>query len=153
TQVGGDRCRQGCMVIQTTDRPARPGGGPRRPRRDQRGAAAVEFALVLPLLLILVFGIVEFGRAYSAKISLTAAAREGARLLALDGTAAAVQARVKDSAPSLNPALISFNAITSPCTPGNLVEVQASYPLAWDIPMLGSGTWTLVGRGVMRCSG
>ncbi len=53
-----------------------------RKARD-RGATAVEFALVLPLLLLLVFGIIDFGRALNAQITLTQAAREGARLEAL----------------------------------------------------------------------
>ena len=51
----------------------------RRGARD-RGAAAVEFALLLPLLLLIVFGIIDFGRALNAQITLTQAAREGARL-------------------------------------------------------------------------
>ncbi|MGH9157333.1 MAG: TadE/TadG family type IV pilus assembly protein [Acidimicrobiales bacterium] len=122
-------------------------------RRDQRGAAMVEFALVLPLLVMLVFGIIEFGRGYNAKITVTAAAREGARLLALGGTADEVRARVRASAPSLDPSLITFNSFTAPCTTGATVEVQASYPVAWEIPIVGGGTWTLQGRGVMRCGG
>jgi Flp pilus assembly protein TadG len=48
-----------------------------------RGAAAVEFALLLPVLLLIVFGIIDFGRALNAQITLTQAAREGARLDAL----------------------------------------------------------------------
>lgn len=50
----------------------------RRFRRDD-GAAAVEFALVLPLLLILVFGIIDFGRLMYTANTLTSAVREGAR--------------------------------------------------------------------------
>ena len=49
-----------------------------------RGAAAVEFALLLPMLLLLIFGIIDFGRALNAQITLTQAAREGARLESLD---------------------------------------------------------------------
>jgi len=113
----------------------------------------VEFALILPLLVMLVFGIVEFGRAYNAKITLTAATREGARLLALNGSADQVRTRVRDSAPSLDTARIAFAPITAPCPAGGLAEVRATYPLAWDIPLVGSGTWTLEGRGVMRCGG
>lgn len=54
----------------------------RHTQRD-RGAAAVEFALLLPLLLLIVFGLVDFGRALNAQITLTQAAREGARVDAL----------------------------------------------------------------------
>jgi hypothetical protein len=54
---------------------------PRRGRED--GAAAVEFALVLPVLMLLIFGIIDFGRMLNAKITITEAAREGARAAAL----------------------------------------------------------------------
>src|SRR5258708_38524937 len=47
--------------------------------RDECGAVLVEFALVLPVLLILLYGIVTTGTVYEQKISITAAAREGAR--------------------------------------------------------------------------
>ncbi len=49
-----------------------------RPSSDS-GAAAVEFALIVPILFLLIFGIVDFGRAYQAKVELAHAAREGAR--------------------------------------------------------------------------
>jgi Flp pilus assembly protein TadG len=48
--------------------------------RDDSGAAMVEFAIVLPLILLLLFGIMEFGRAWNVKQVLTDAAREGARV-------------------------------------------------------------------------
>src|SRR5215469_8933308 len=52
--------------------------------RGDRGAAAVEFALLLPVLLFILFGIIDFGRALNAQITITQAAREGARLDALN---------------------------------------------------------------------
>jgi len=42
-----------------------------------QGAAAVEFAIMLPLLLLLIFGIIDFGRALNAQVTITQAAREG----------------------------------------------------------------------------
>jgi Flp pilus assembly protein TadG len=48
-------------------------------RSDQRGSAAVEFALVLPLLLILLLAIVEFGNLYFDQLAITHAAMAGAR--------------------------------------------------------------------------
>jgi Flp pilus assembly protein TadG len=51
----------------------------RRISRAQRGVAAVEFAIVLPLLLLVLFGIVEFGVALYDKAMITNASREGAR--------------------------------------------------------------------------
>ncbi len=59
-------------------------GGRRRTRRD-RGAAAVEFALVLPVLLLIIFGIVDMGRMLYTKITLTQAAAAAARAAAIGG--------------------------------------------------------------------
>lgn len=50
-----------------------------RCRRGERGAAAVEMALILPVLLLLVGGIIDMGRAFMTQILLTNAAREGTR--------------------------------------------------------------------------
>jgi Flp pilus assembly protein TadG len=50
-----------------------------RHRESQRGAALVEFALVLPLLLVLVFGTIEFGLLMFNQQIITNASREGAR--------------------------------------------------------------------------
>jgi Flp pilus assembly protein TadG len=54
--------------------------------RDTGGQAAVEFALVLPFLLVMLIGIVEFGRAWNQHQVITDAARESARAASLWGT-------------------------------------------------------------------
>lgn len=51
--------------------------------RNEEGAAVLEFALVLPILMILVFGIVDFARAFYAISTLVSAVREGARYAAV----------------------------------------------------------------------
>ena len=51
----------------------------RQLRNDKRGQAMVEFAIVLPLLLILLIGVFEFGRAWNVYHAVTDAARLGAR--------------------------------------------------------------------------
>ncbi len=52
-------------------------------KKSEKGAAAIEFALILPVLIVLIFGMIEFGRAYNAYLAVTHAAREGARLAAV----------------------------------------------------------------------
>ncbi len=60
-------------------------------RRVEEGSALVEFAIVFPLLVFLVFGIMEAGWAFSQSVEVRNAAREGARLAAIDyGTGQAV---------------------------------------------------------------
>jgi Flp pilus assembly protein TadG len=82
-----------------------------------RGSVAVEFALLLPILLLLIFGIIDFGLAINDQITLTQAAREGARLASLPGyTTAAVTARVQSAAYPLT--LSPANITVSPCPPG-----------------------------------
>jgi Flp pilus assembly protein TadG len=58
----------------------------RRCRRNRRGAAVVEFAVVAPVFFLLIFGMIEFGRAIMVQQILTNAAREGARFAVLDST-------------------------------------------------------------------
>jgi Flp pilus assembly protein TadG len=63
--------------------------------RSERGAALVEAAMIMPLIMLISVGIFEFGRAYQSSQVLTNAAREGARLAVLEGrTDEEVRARV-----------------------------------------------------------
>lgn len=67
--------------------------------RGERGAELIEFAFVLPLLLLVVAGIIDFGFLFKDYEVLTNAAREGARLGSLPNyTPADIQARVTDYA-------------------------------------------------------
>ena len=63
-------------------------------RGAERGQALIEFALVLPILLLVVFGITEFGRALMTVNVLNAAAREGARVACVGGDSTAVVTRI-----------------------------------------------------------
>ena len=63
--------------------------------RQRRGAAAVEFAVVAPIFILLIFGMIEVGRGIMVEQILTNAAREGARAAILDGaTSSAVKTSV-----------------------------------------------------------
>jgi Flp pilus assembly protein TadG len=62
--------------------------------KNQIGAAAVEFALILPCLLALVFGIFQFGIAFNNWITITNAAREGARLASIEGVLSPASAAI-----------------------------------------------------------
>ena len=61
-------------------------------RWSDRGAAAVEFALVVPVLILLIFGSIEFGLAVNVRTMIGNAAREGVRVASLGGSVADVQA-------------------------------------------------------------
>lgn len=68
----------------------------------QRGTASVEFALVLPLLLSLLFGIIEFGFVFKDQLSLQQAAREGARVAAVGRGVSEIDARITGCATGLS---------------------------------------------------
>lgn len=60
---------------------------------DDRGAAIVEFAIIFPVLIILLFGMIDFGRAFFLRNNLVAAAREGSRFGAVRGDACTTNGR------------------------------------------------------------
>lgn len=123
---------------------------------DERGAAAVELALLLPILLVLVFGIIEFGRGYNAKLTLTHAAREAARAYAVGHDSDEVESVVSDATSSLdssNLTIANLSDLSTPCTAGDEVHVELAYTLDYVIPFFKSGTFDLDATGSMRCAG
>ena len=130
-----------------------------RTPRD-RGVAAVEFALLLPMLLLLIFGIIDFGRALNTQITLTQAAREGARLAALGQSSANVTSATQNAATGLTP--VTVTVTTCPAGAGATANgtVQVNYKFSFITPLaaisslfgssLGS-TMTLTATGVMPC--
>ncbi len=101
-----------------------------------RGAAAVELAVVLPLLLTLVFGIIEFGWVFMVRETLTNSSREGARVAVLQGS---TEQDIRDRvAASMNPTgLSTYTVQISRSSPGNPNEtVQVLIPFA-DVSLLG----------------
>ena len=70
--------------------------------RGQRGAVAVEFALIFPILVLLVLGIIEFGTGFHAWDATQNGAREGARLAAVDASPSEITQRVRGTTSFLN---------------------------------------------------
>ena len=125
--------------------------GPAPTANHDRGAAAVEFALVLPVLLLVLCGIIDFGRALHAQVVLTQAAREGARLAAL-GEADAIT-RTLDAAGTLSAVEVDVTACPTNLASADAV-VTVTHQFTFVTPIGGGiGPITLIGRGVMRCLG
>lgn len=103
--------------------------------RCERGQTLVEFALIVPLLLLLLFGVIEFGRVFHAQLVITNAAREGARkAVVTSGTDADVSNVVKDSianmVASLHPDQVqekNVNDITNGAPEGNAIWYAIEY--------------------------
>jgi Flp pilus assembly protein TadG len=116
-----------------------------------RGAAAVEFALVLPLLVALVFGLIDFGRAYNQQISLTQLAREGARLISLNKTD--YVARMVAAAPSsLGITASNITAVTV-CSATSTAAGDATVKVTKTFTFIVGATMTLTGKATMPCLG
>ena len=90
-------------------------------RSSDDGAVLVEFAFVIGIFLLLVFGIVDFGLAVNAKTQITNASREAARLGTVNLDGATVEARARDVAVGLDPTRLTVAVRCelpddSPCT-------------------------------------
>lgn len=124
-------------------------------KRGDAGAAMVEFALVVPLLLLLVVGIIQFGRAFSMQIQLSGAANDGARYLSVNSTdASGARDRARAAAANLSLTNAEITVVaTAPCTPTSFVSVETRRVFVFDIPILPLPNITLTGKGVMPCVG
>jgi len=103
-------------------------------QKAQRGTALIEFALVLPMLLIMTVAAVDFGRAFFVKNVVSQAAREGVRLRAVASSAdsALVRDRVLQVANAAN-VTISGISITGP-DPSRQVSVEVTAEFNWIFP-------------------
>lgn len=116
-------------------------------RHDDEGLAAVEFALVLPVLVALLFGIVVTGLVFIGRMQVQAAAREGARAGAIvsgQGCAAARQQLSNFSSSS-----ISCTEVRNCTSTGSRVQVRVIETVS--IPLLGDRNVTLDSTSVYAC--
>jgi len=131
-----------------------------RHQRGERGATAVEFALLFPLLMLIVFGIIDFGRVMNAQITLTQAAREGARLDALG--LPNVDTRTQAAATGLSPVTVTVTACPPGAAPTDDAVVDVGYQFSFITPigviagLIGASGGpgspvTLNAQGVMPC--
>jgi Flp pilus assembly protein TadG len=127
--------------------------------KQERGAAAVEFALLLPLIVIILFGIIGFGIALFRAVNYVSAAREGARYAAvhcrpdaLSCTPDLVQARVTQAANG-NPIGPGTPAADRDCAvePGSPVTVAWEQIVPVQVPLLPDLTFTMNVSGTFRC--
>ena len=143
--------------------------------RSERGASAVEFALISAVLFMVLFGTIQFGMAFHRAQGLEAAVREGARTASIGATQQDITSRVRNAQSLFTAAdvavtfdystnsgtsytAIAASATNKPCQTaglGNLVRVNATvapaakYAIA--IPLWGNQTITYNAAGVFRC--
>jgi Flp pilus assembly pilin Flp len=116
----------------------------RKLSRSERGASALEFALIAPVLVVLLAGFIEFGFIFQAQLAVTHAAREGARLAAVDDYDPLI---VEERAFPLTYADGLTETLTFPDT--RSVNVTVGYPYAWRLLPFGDPV-DLMGTATMR---
>jgi Flp pilus assembly protein TadG len=133
----------------------------------ERGAAAVELALLLPMLLMVICGIIDFGRMLNAQVTLTQAAREGVRAAALGQTTTQVNSRVQAAATGITVTTSTrytrsaTGVVVASCTGTDIdatVTVSTTFsfvtPFAVFAGMFGTtsgASKVLTGKAVMAC--
>ena len=123
-----------------------------RRRHAERGSAAVEFALLLPILLLVLLALVQVGVVARDQLVLTQASRAGAREAAVDGSVDAVHEAVRSAATGLDAERVAIDVVWSgergdPVTVSLVYEVPVASPLAgWLLPE----TVTLSSSATMR---
>lgn len=140
---------------------------PDRVHRD-RGAAAVEFAIVAPLLILILLGLVDFGRMFFVQINLAGASREGARAVSVGRPGVQVESVVQASSPGVarisslgDVTALSVQQQRCPANGSTNAAVVVSVPFRWFMPVEllrvfnpssdGGQTLTLQSRSEMLC--
>jgi Flp pilus assembly protein TadG len=123
----------------------------------ERGSVAVEMAILLPVLILLLFGMIEFGRALNTQATLNHAAREAVRVMAITKNQIETKNKAVTSAPTLNPAInpgdvqITGTCPTSPTSVSTSVTVTINYQLSTLTGI--AGPFAMKATGVMLCGG
>lgn len=122
--------------------------------KNKRGQAMVEFALVLPILLLLLLGIMEFGLVFHEYLVVTHAAREGSRVATLGGSDAEIMTTVSNAAASIDRGALSTTIVPAVRVRGNQVSVRVTNPVPIMTPLFSAifpqNPFPVSGTSIMR---
>lgn len=129
------------------------------PLREERGAAAAEFAILLPIFVVILFAVIAFGIALTRLVTYVGAAREGARYAAVHCEPEASQCtlplledRVTNAANGLPVDTTNFSVSTDcTLTPGEPVRISWTQAIPLDVALLPDMTFTRTIEGSFRC--
>ena len=107
--------------------------------KSEQGQTMVEFAMVIPLILVILFAVIQFGVVYNDYVTLTDATRVGARKAATSrhevSPEATAETAARNSATGLDPAKVDFDVNATAWEHGESVTVEGTYP--YTINLLG----------------
>ena len=122
--------------------------------KKKRGQAIVEFALILPVFILILLGIMEFGLVFHQYLVVTAASREGARVAALGGSDAETLTMVNTSAVSNNAGQLTTTITPANRVKGQTVSVQVTNPVTIRAPLIAQvfpqNPFPVTGTTIMR---
>jgi hypothetical protein len=123
--------------------------------KEEKGQSMVEFAMILPVLLLIIIGIIEFGFMFSGYLALSNASREAVRTVSLGETDTVAIQRAKDVAIILNPSkmIVSINPSAAIRDRGDSVRVTIVYEYDFLTPFMESlfgGNLQLEAEATMR---
>ncbi|HEX3032057.1 MAG TPA: TadE family protein [Bacillota bacterium] len=106
--------------------------------KQERGQAMVEMALIAPILMLLLFGTIEFGRIFNSYLEVTNAAREGARAGVVGATDSSIVTAVKNSAVLLDGDFLTINVNPGADyrNRGTALNVTVYYPVEIYTPII-----------------
>lgn len=110
----------------------------RRLKRDEKGQSLIEFALVIPIILLIALGTIQFSYMLNSYILLSGLARDGARVGSYTNDDDAVKTYLNDNTQSLDPAKLTITIIPDETTgrkSGDPITVKLEYPLQLVLPM------------------
>ncbi|MBS3873873.1 MAG: pilus assembly protein [Firmicutes bacterium] len=121
----------------------------------QSGQALVELALVLPILLLILMAIVDFGRVFHGHLAVTAAARQAGREASLGRTDAEITSRAISAAAPLAASrlVVQVSPAFSLRHSGTVIEIVITYPMEILMPLIEPflpSPHLIVGRAVVR---
>lgn len=113
--------------------------------KNSRGQSTVELALVLPILILILVGIIEFGLIFKTTIQLNYGANELSRAISLDATAADVATLSTAVFTDLDASRLTVTVTPDPAVKGQAITVQVRYSYQLITPIMG----TIIGNNVV----
>lgn len=106
--------------------------------KNEKGQALVEFAIILPILLLLVMGILEFGMMLNSYLTIQNLTREGARLGIVGGTDLEIHNLIIQISPNLTPAdlIVTVTPIETSRHSGDTLTVTVTYNYHMTVPII-----------------
>lgn len=106
--------------------------------KNQKGQALVEFAIILPVLLLLIMGIVQFGMLLGSYLTLENAAREAARAGIIGSTDTEIQGVITSTSPNLDMGKLKVSITPSEATrvSGGTLTVKLTYNYSLTVPII-----------------